>query len=231
MSFEKPRIARLIAILIELQSKTIVTAKSIANKHQISIRTVYRDILTLKESGVPIVSENGKGYSLIEGYNLPPVMFSEPEALALVTAEYIISKNNDRSLVKHFQSASTKVKAILKDSQKHKISFIDKRFEIRVETDKKLLSNYLIELQQSISSCALIHLEYISLNGDKTEREVEPFSILFNQGYWVLVAFCRLRNDYRAFRLDCIQVIKILPEVFTPHQITHAELVQKRIIF
>lgn len=87
MAEDKPRLIRLTAILTQLQSKRIVTAKDIAEKHNISIRTVYRDIRTLEQSGIPIITEEGKGYTLMEGYRLPPVLFTEEEANALITAE------------------------------------------------------------------------------------------------------------------------------------------------
>lgn len=120
MAEDKPRLARLAAIMTQLQSKRIVTAKDIAEKHNISIRTVYRDIRTLEKSGIPIVTEEGKGYSIMEGYKLPPVMFTEEEANALITAEQLILKNKDQSLTDHYVSAVTKIKSILKLSQKTK---------------------------------------------------------------------------------------------------------------
>jgi len=92
MAEDKPRLARLTAILTQLQSKKLITARDIAEKHEVSIRTVYRDIRTLEKSGIPIVTEEGKGYSIMEGYKLPPVMFTEDEANALITAEQIIAR-------------------------------------------------------------------------------------------------------------------------------------------
>ncbi len=80
MDKEKPRLSRLIAILTQLQSKRMITAREIAEKHKVSIRTVYRDIRTLEQAGVPIGTEEGKGYFLMEGYRIPPVMFTETEA-------------------------------------------------------------------------------------------------------------------------------------------------------
>ncbi|MEL7062687.1 MAG: HTH domain-containing protein, partial [Bacteroidota bacterium] len=80
---EKPRLSRLTAILTQLQSKRLVTAKALAERHNVSIRTIYRDIRTLEQSGIPIVTEEGKGYSIMEGYHLPPVVFTEDEANAL----------------------------------------------------------------------------------------------------------------------------------------------------
>ena len=90
MPEEKPRLARLAAILTQLQAKRLVTAKNIAEKHSVSIRTVYREMRILEQSGIPIITEEGKGYSIPEGYRLPLVMFTEAEANALVTAEQFI---------------------------------------------------------------------------------------------------------------------------------------------
>ena len=86
---EKPRLSRLTAIITQLQSKRIVTAKHLAERHNVSIRTIYRDIRALEKSGIPIITEEGKGYSIMEGYHLPPVLFTEDEANALITVEQL----------------------------------------------------------------------------------------------------------------------------------------------
>jgi predicted DNA-binding transcriptional regulator YafY len=124
MDKEKPRLARLTAILTQLQSKRIVTAKDIAEKHNVRIRTVYRDIRTLEKSGIPIVTEEGKGYSIMEGYKLPPVMFTQGEANALITAEQLIRKNKDQSLTEQYESAVTKIKSVLNYAQKEKAELL-----------------------------------------------------------------------------------------------------------
>ena len=107
-----PRLSRLTAILTILQSKRIITASEIASKFDISKRTAYSDIKSLELSGVPIYTEEGKGYSLMEGYTLPPIMFTEQEANALITAEQLISKNKDKSLVNNHSNAISKIKAL-----------------------------------------------------------------------------------------------------------------------
>ena len=137
MAEDKPRLARLTAILTQLQSKPIVTATEIAENHAVSIRTVYRDIRTLEKSGIPIITQEGKGYSIMEGYKLPPVMFTEQEANALLTAKQLILKNTDQSLVEQYQSAVTKIKAVLKGSQKSKIEFLSNRIQIRKQLRKQ----------------------------------------------------------------------------------------------
>lgn len=114
MAEDKPRLARLTAILTQLQSKNLVTARELANKHSVSIRTIYRDVRTLENSGIPIITEEGKGYSILEGYKIPPVMFTEEEANALITAEQIINNNTDKSFTELYSSATTKIKAVLR---------------------------------------------------------------------------------------------------------------------
>lgn len=108
---EKPRLSRLTAILTQLQSKRIITARQLAKKHDVSVRTIYRDIHTLEKSGIPILTEEGKGYSSMEGYHLSPIFFTEEEANALITLEQLAIKNKDLSLVKNTTSAIEKIKA------------------------------------------------------------------------------------------------------------------------
>ena len=223
MEKDKPRLARLAAIMTQLQSKKIVTARDIAEKHNISIRTVYRDIRTLEKSGIPIVTEEGKGYSIMEGYKLPPVMFSEQEAQALITAEQIIAKNSDKSLVDQYSSAIEKIKSVLKHSQKGKTEMLTERMQIRTTntgTNEESNSNHLIQLQSAITSYKVTTIQYISLEEKKTDRSIEPFALIHTQNNWVLIAFCRLRKDFRAFRLDRIQEIFIKDEYFEPHKLT-----------
>lgn len=149
MANDKPRLTRLTAILTQLQSKRILTARAIAEKHGISMRTVYQDIRTLEQSGVPIITEEGKGYTIKEGYTIAPVMFTQEEANALLTAEYLIKQNKDASLVNSYESAITKIKATLKYSQKEKTALLANRIQIRnnIEGDKS--RNYLVKIQST----------------------------------------------------------------------------------
>ena len=120
MAEDKPRLVRLTSILTQLQSKRIVTATELAKKHEVTVRTIYRDIRTLEQSGIPIFTEEGKGYSIMEGFTLPPVMFTEQEANALLMAEHLILKNKDQSLSEQYQQAITKIKSVLNLNQRSK---------------------------------------------------------------------------------------------------------------
>lgn len=220
MSQEKPRLTRLMSILLQLQSKRIVTAKELAKKYEVSIRTIYRDIRTLESSGVPVITEESKGYTLMPGYQLPPVMFTEEEANALLIAEKIIQKNKDESLTTQYESVVTKIKAILKYSQKEKIELLSDRIQVRNNAANEKTSDYLIQIQGTITGFQLVKIAYYSLDKKHSERVIEPFALYTTQGNWIVIAFCRLKNDFRAFRLDCIQKLEVLSDHFEPHRMT-----------
>jgi len=107
------RIDRLTAIILMLQSHRVVTAEQLAEYFEISVRTVYRDIAALGEAGVPIVAETGVGYSLMRGYNLPPVMFTQSEAAALFMSGQLAEQFGDESLQKSLSGALLKIQSAL----------------------------------------------------------------------------------------------------------------------
>ncbi len=220
MSEDKPRLARLTAMITHLQSRRMVTARDMAKKYNVSIRTIYRDIRTLEQSGIPIATEEGKGYSMQEGYTLPPVMFTEEEANALITAGHLVHKNKDRSFSECHQSAVTKIKAVLRGSQKSKTEFLSSRLQVRNNKENAKTSDYLIRLQSTIANLNVVELCYYSLDAQYSERKVEPFALYTTHDNWILIAFCRKRKDFRAFRLDRIRSLTVTDEFFAPHTLT-----------
>ncbi|MGN6420304.1 MAG: helix-turn-helix transcriptional regulator, partial [Pseudobacter sp.] len=124
------RIDRLHAILTHLQSKRRVTAQEIADRFNISLRTVYRDVKALDESGVPVIGEAGSGYSIMEGYRLPPVMFSQQEANALLIGGKLAEKLTDGSVRQHFEAALFKVKAVLRSTDKENLDRLTNQIEV-----------------------------------------------------------------------------------------------------
>ncbi len=223
MEKEKPRLSRLTAIVTQLQSKRIVTAKYLAEKHQVSVRTIYRDIRTLEKSGIPIVTEEGLGYSIMEGYQLPPVLFTEEEANALITAEQLVSKNKDQSFSENYSNAIVKIKAVLRNSQKGKADLLADRIYFRGNDTNEKSSNFLMKIQSSITNFQVLEIDYLSLNKQLTTRRVEPFAIYNTNGNWLLIAFCKLRKDFRVFRVDMIQKLITQIETFEPHDLTLEE--------
>lgn len=212
---EIPRLTRLTAILTLLQSKKLLTATQIADKFGMSKRTAYRDIKALEESGVPIFTEEGKGYSLMEGYNLPPIMFTEQEANALITASVLIEKNKDQSLIDNHNLAISKIKAVLRYSNKDKATYLSERMAYFKNYKREITSDNLAIIQVAITNLNLIKIEYLSLGkGEKTQRIIEPQALYHSRENWILIAWCHLRKDYREFRLDKILSVQQVNKKF-----------------
>ncbi len=225
------RIDRVTAILIQLQSKRIVKAQEIATRFHISLRTVYRDIKTLEEAGIPLHGEAGSGYSLMEGYRLPPVMFTPEEAAAFITAEKLIEKLTDASTEESYKSAMYKVRAVLRSGEKDLLEEIDNRIEVIRNPWMKPSANAINPLQTILKSISRKNVLAITYNAghsqEMTERNVEPAGIFFQGSNWHLLAFCRLRNDYRDFRIDRIAKLSVSNSLFTKQHPILKEFLKK----
>ncbi|MCV9927711.1 YafY family transcriptional regulator [Flavobacterium sp. LS1R49] len=212
------RFDRIVAILIQLQSKKIVKAQELANRFEVSLRTIYRDIRTLEASGVPIYSEAGVGYALMEGYRLPPVMFTREEASSFIAAEKLMQKFIDKALGNHYASAMYKLKAVLKSDDKDWVSTIESN--VLMQSAEKLFNdkspNTLAILFESIAEKIQVILSYQTFNSDDIiERNIEPVGIFHDHNNWYVIGYCHLRSDYRQFRTDRVHGIKKTEKCFT----------------
>ncbi|HTN35457.1 MAG TPA: YafY family protein [Arachidicoccus sp.] len=216
------RLSRLVAIITLLQSKRVVTSTSLAEKFGVSIRTIYRDIKALDQAGIPILTQEGKGYYLMEGYRMPPVMFTENEAGAFITTEQLVLKNSDSSLIKEYTSGVNKIKAVLLYSTKQKAALLAQRIAVNPTVPQRNSSNSLAIIQNALTSFQVLNILYRCEGGETdSRRKIEPFALYYSQQeYWTLIAFCRLRKDYRMFRLDRILHIEPIEAYFKPHKLT-----------
>ena len=204
-------------MLIHLQSKKLITAQELSERYQISLRTVYRDIHSLEEAGIPIIGEAGRGYSLVDGYKLPPVMFTREEAMAFVTSSTLIKKLGDESMKKSFESALFKIKAVLKGPDKEIVENLEK--SVLVREIKFSAPNKSIPLEKVLSAIAYkmqVSFQYFANSSqEQTDRKVEPIGVFQTGDNWRLIAYCHLRNDYRDFRLDRITNIELTSAPFS----------------
>ena len=214
------RIDRLNALLIHLQGRSRVTLAELENRFEIGRRTVFRDIRSLIEAGVPIGGDAGEGYFIVEGYHLPPVVFNREEAGALLIGAKFIEKGADSETVQTFGSAMEKVKAVLKYSDKEFLENLEKRVSIRTgPTPNEFPDSHIAEIQMAIATNKLMSMTYYSQYADNTtQREVEPLGMVFYSGRWHLIAYCRLRSDLRDFRADRIQKVELLSETIDPEK-------------
>ncbi len=209
------RLDRITAILIQLQSKKLITATEMAERFEVSHRTIYRDIKTLQKAGVPIGVEEGRGYFIVDGYRLPPVMFTQEEANALLTAEKVLTQLNEASLQKYFTDALTKIKAVLRHSDRVKAEYLMER--TTHDLPWAPASHYLTDIQMAITNHQVLEIDYHSKYKDElTRRQFHPYALHFNGIAWVAIGYCMLRTDLREFRLDRIQELTVIGEIFTP---------------
>lgn len=221
------RLSRLTAILTQLQTKRLLTAPELALKFSVSVRTIYRDIKALEQAGVPVFTEEGKGYRIMEGYKIPPVMFTESQANALILAEQLVLKNKDASFIKDYLEAIDKIKAVLGHKVKDKVNLLAERTRFTQNFNNERNSNNLSDLQFALTNFYVTRIDYTNEGGQTSLRLIEPFALLSTQENWLLVAWCRLRNEFRYFRLDRIKKLEMLTEKFNPHKMTLQEFFDK----
>ncbi|WP_233010084.1 helix-turn-helix transcriptional regulator [Rheinheimera faecalis] len=206
------RIDRLLALILYLQSRRTCTAEAMAEHFGLSVRTIYRDIAALGEAGVPILAEAGIGYSLMKGYLLPPVNFSEQEAYALSTGVMLAQRMTTHSYNEKMQSALDKIKAVLPNEAKHRLELLAKGMATP-QTEHPQQADLSV-LQQAIARQQLLTFDYQNASQTHSQREVEAAGLVFYLGRWHLIAWCRLRQDYRDFRTDRIHNLQLQAEQF-----------------
>ncbi len=213
------RTDRLVAMVMHLQGRRVVRASELAAHFEITERTVYRDIAALSEAGVPICGEAGVGYSLMKGYQLPPVMFTAEEASALFVGGELVKEFTDASLHGPMASALEKLRAVLpRDRQDQVARLLGNTLVVgrpRNAAPEAAGQRWLYTVQQGVVLRRVLRMAYHGRERDHdTQRDVEPLGVVFYGGAWYLVAWCRLRGDYRHFRIDRIRQLELLLEKF-----------------
>lgn len=213
------RTDRLVAMVMHLQGRRVVRASELAAHFEVTERTVYRDIAALSEAGVPICGEAGVGYTLMKGYQLPPVMFTAEEASALFVGGELVKEFTDASLHGPMASALEKLRAVLpRDRQDQVARLLGNTLVVgrpRHAAPEAAGQQWLFTVQQGVVLQRVLRMGYHGRErAQDTQRDVEPLGVVFYGGAWYLVAWCRLRGDYRHFRIDRIRRLELRPERF-----------------
>lgn len=206
----------MMAIVLHLQGRRVTRAEDLAGHFEVSLRTIYRDVSALSEAGVPVVAEAGVGYSLMKGYYLPPIMFTEDEAAALGMAAMALSQASDPSLEASIRSALLKVRAALPLAQRHRLDRIENL--VTFAAGRRCGGDDgggapLVDVQACLAEGRVARIDYRA--GGRQEissRIVEPLGLVRYLERWHLIAWCRLRGDYRDFRVDRIERLETLGE-------------------
>jgi len=208
------QLPRLMSILTMLKSKRLITGNEMADKFGVSLRTIYRDIRKLEEAGVPIITEEGRGYSIMDGYTIAPAQFLQEEVNALITAQKIIAKTKNDVLISNFENALTKIKSTFKSNLQTKSELLDAKMILFSTSKTKTQNESLSALQLAMTNFYKVELTYQKVGGALSNRKVEPAAIFSFDELWYMIAWCDLRDDYRSFRLDRIIDYKVMNEKF-----------------
>ena len=210
------RADRLFRIVQLLRAGRLQTARSLAEKLQVSDRTIYRDVQDLQLSGVPILGEAGVGYTLRRDYDLPPLMFDAHEITALVLGSRMVAAWGDSELVSAANDALRKIEAVLTPALRDRIDAVRLYAPAMGRPLDQNTRNTLEQLRGAIERCQIIEAAYSDEKLQVTQRRLRPMALLFWGNVWTLVAWCELRNDFRSFRADRFQSVNVLDNTFTP---------------
>lgn len=223
------RFDRVTSILLLLQTRSVITAQFLSEHFDVSERTIYRDIRTLENAAVPIGSEAGLGYFLQKGYRLPPVSFTLDEASSLLLGEKLLVSSLDANTLRDFNQALNKIKAVVDHSDKDYLTSFDADIEV-LPTGSQFPAEdippqasghddlWLRESRSALVQRQVVEIDYAAIsNQHETKRSIEPIGLFYYSWHWHLIAWCRLREGYRDFRLD--RIVSFIPqtEKFSRH--------------
>lgn len=208
------RADRLFQIVQYLRGGRLVTAANLAERLEVSERTIYRDIVDLQSTGVPIDGEAGIGYIMRSGFDLPPLMFTRDEIVALVTGARMVKAWGGTAMMAAAEEALVKIEAVLPEAERSRVG------------DTKIFSpsiglagqsrDLIDRCEQAIDAREIVALGYSDEDSATSKRNVHPLGLWFWGKVWTLVGWCELRDDFRMFRLDRISNLTLTGGVYKP---------------
>ncbi|MFO1267158.1 MAG: YafY family protein [Rubrivivax sp.] len=206
------RADRLFELVQLVRGRRLTTAEQLAGWLQVSVRTVYRDIADLQARGVPFEGEAGVGYRLHAGFTLPPLMFTAPEAQALVAAVRIAQPRLDAAMAAEAEAALSKILAVLPGDARaaaESLALFAPDAGIAPEVRATLKT-----MREAVVARRKLVLSYADEQGRASTRTVHPLGCFFWGAAWTLAAWCELRGDFRSFRIDRVQSVETSNERF-----------------
>jgi predicted DNA-binding transcriptional regulator YafY len=222
------RIDRMLTIIVMLLNRDRITARELADKFEISVRTVYRDIEAINMAGIPVISFSGNegGFGIMENYRIDRQLLTLNDMLTILTALKGINTGLENSEV---ESAFEKISNLVPKEKTKEMELFFKQMVIDIapyghsERYKKNLK----VIQHSIVDNKLIRILYTNAKGEKLKRNIEPMTLIMKGYTWYLFAFCRERNDFRIFRLSRIKNVEVLDLNFTRKDVSHNKYISQ----
>jgi len=206
------RADRLFQLVQLIRGRRLSTAAWLAGRLQISVRTLYRDVADLQAQGVPIEGEAGVGYRMRAGFDLPPLMFTQDEARALVAAVRLAQPRLDAALAGQADSALSKILAVLPAATRAAAESLA-LFAPSVGPDEATRERLGLLREATEARCKL-RLDYLDLQDARSQRTVRPLGCFYWGRVWTLATWCETREAFRSFRIDRIAAVAVLDERF-----------------
>ena len=209
--------SRLLTVLELLQSYKHMTGSEIARRLEVDIRTIRRYIVTLQDMGIPVEAERGPygAYQLARGFKLPPLMFTDAEAVALTLGLIAIRQLKFPVNVAAVEGALAKTERVMPEKLLTQVRGLQEAITFNVVPPPTQPDNeFIVTLSTALQQRKQVHMRYQSWQGDNSERDFNPYGIVFNEGYWYTAGYCHLRQDVRTFRLDRITSVEPLDDTF-----------------
>jgi predicted DNA-binding transcriptional regulator YafY len=213
------RTDRLFAILLEIQSTPRITAARLAERFDVTKRTIYRDVLALMEANVPVIGTAGKGYHIEEGYFLPPVSFTQDEALILILGAAAMHQHFDAQYRVAARSAGNKIRSTLPLMMRKEVDYLRDSiaFYAQSPSGRPDPADALPQIRRAVMERKRIAFRYYKRNADPAEpmvREVDPYALVNFHGNWTMIGHDHLRRDLRMFRLDRMEAVLVTTKSF-----------------
>ena len=212
------KIDRLVSIIMILLEKRRVSAQELADTFEVSLRTIYRDIDAIALSGIPVraISGAGGGFEILSEYKVDNKVFSADDLASLLTALTALKSFSHAIDGKNAVSALSKIKSLIPSEQAKQIELKAKEIRIDAMPWQPAPLSALSVVKSAIEQHTLISFSYIDSHSRTTQRTAEPYQLVLKGAHWYVQAFCRLRADYRLFRLSRMVELKALAEQFAP---------------
>jgi len=212
-------VARLLTALNLLQSRPSVTAAHLAERLEVGSRSVRRYITMLQDIGIPVEAVRGRygGYRLRPGFKLPPLMWTEEEALAVTLGLEAVHQLGLSRTVPTVESALAKVERVLPQALRERVQAVQETVVLDLVTrSREELSTYVMLLSTAAHQGKRVWMRYQSHPGEERERAFDCYGLVYHSERWYAIGYCHLRQDTRVFRLDRIRALEVREERFTP---------------
>ncbi len=209
---------RVLAVLELLQTHGRMSGAELARRLEVDGRTLRRYISVLEDLGIPITSERGRhgAYMLVAGFKLPPMMFNDDEALALSVGLLAARSLGLADGGPAVTSAQAKLERVMPVNLKSRVRAVDETVALDLTHPAPARDNRaLAVLSAAAQAQRRVHMSYISSKGEDSERDFDPYGLLYRQGKWYVGGHCHLRQGLRSFRLDRVRDVRQLETPFT----------------